>query len=85
MTLYEILSGLGLEMMYQSATVQANFDYISESDMQRKINVSAFIQPIVTGLFSNSPFKNSKLSAMKLIEVMFGQKLIQTELVFQSF
>ena len=56
------LSGLGLEMMYQSATVQANFDYISESDMQRKINVSAFIQPIVTGLFSNSPFKNSKLS-----------------------
>ena len=59
------LSGLGLEMMYQSATVQANFDYISESDMQRKINVSAFIQPIVTGLFSNSPFKNSKLSGFE--------------------
>ena len=59
------ISELGLEMMYQSATVQANFDYISESDMQRKINISAFIQPIVTGLFSNSPFKNSKLSGFE--------------------
>ena len=59
------LKGLGLEMMYQSATVQANFDYISETDMQKKINVSAFIQPIVTGLFSNSPFKNGKLSGFE--------------------
>ena len=59
------ISGLGLEMMYQSATVQANFDYISESDMQKKINISAFLQPIVTGLFSNSPFKNSKLSGFE--------------------
>ena len=59
------LKGLGLEMMYQSATVQANFDYTSETDMQKKINVSAFIQPLVTGLFSNSPFKNGKLSGFE--------------------
>ena len=30
------LGGLGLEMMHQSATVQANFDFTSEKDMQRK-------------------------------------------------
>ena len=56
------LGGLGLEMMHQSATVQANFDFISERDMQKKVNVSSVLQPLVTGLFANSPFKNSKLN-----------------------
>lgn len=58
----KILGGLGLEMMYQSCTVQANFDFISESDMQRKVNVATALQPIATGLFANSPFKENKLN-----------------------
>ena len=56
------LGGLGLEMMYQSATVQANFDFTSEEDMGKKINVSSVLQPLVTGLFANSPFKNNQPS-----------------------
>ena len=54
------IGGLGLEMMYQTCTVQANFDYLSEKDMAKKVNVSAALQPIITGLFANSPFKNGK-------------------------
>ena len=56
------LGGLGLEMMYQSCTVQANIDFLSEKDMQRKINVAAAIQPLATGLFANSPFKEGRLN-----------------------
>jgi len=54
------VGGLGLEMMYQTCTVQANFDFISEKDMAKKVNVSAALQPLATGLFANSPFKNGK-------------------------
>ena len=59
------LGGLGLEMMYQSATVQANFDFTSEEDMGKKINVSSVLQPLVTGLFANSPFKNNQPSGFE--------------------
>tara|TARA_B100001057_G_scaffold339687_1_gene340490 strand:+ start:868 stop:2202 length:1335 start_codon:yes stop_codon:yes gene_type:complete len=56
------IGGLGLEMMHQSATVQANFDFTSEKDMQKKVNASSVLQPLITGLFANSPFKESNLS-----------------------
>ena len=56
------IGGLGLEMMHQSATVQANFDFTSEKDMQKKVNASSVLQPLITGLFANSPFKDSNLS-----------------------
>ena len=56
------IGGLGLDMMHRSCTVQANFDYISELDMQKKIRVSAALQPIVTGLFANSPFLDGNIS-----------------------
>ena len=55
------LGGLGLEMMYQTCTVQANFDFTSEEDMRRKVKIGTAIQPIVTGLFANSPFKDGKV------------------------
>ena len=54
------LGGLGLEMMYQTCTVQANFDFTSEEDMRRKVKIGTAIQPIVTGLFANSPFKEGR-------------------------
>ena len=56
------LGGLGLDMMHRSCTVQANFDYTSELDMKKKIRVSACLQPIVTGLFANSPFHDGKMN-----------------------
>ena len=59
------LGGLGLDMMHRSCTVQANFDYISELDMKKKIMVSAALQPIVTGLFANSPFLEGQLNGFQ--------------------
>ena len=59
------LGGLGLEMMYQTCTVQANFDFTSEEDMRRKVKIGTAIQPIVTGLFANSPFKDGKSNSFQ--------------------
>lgn len=46
----------GLDMMLRSCTVQVNLDYVSETDMIRKMRVSLALQPIATALFANSPF-----------------------------
>jgi glutamate--cysteine ligase len=46
----------GLDMMFRTATVQANLDYADEADMVRKLRVSLALQPVVAALFSNSPF-----------------------------
>ncbi len=59
------LGGLGLEMMYMTCTVQANFDFTSEEDMRRKVKIGTAIQPIVTGLFANSPFKEGVLNGFQ--------------------
>ncbi len=47
----------GLEMMLLSATVQANLDFSSESDMARKMRASMGVSPIVAAMFANSPFE----------------------------
>ncbi len=49
---------LGLDMMFRTATVQANLDFGSEADMVRKLRVSLALQPIATALFANSPFRD---------------------------
>jgi glutamate--cysteine ligase len=46
----------GLDMMFRTATVQANLDFGSEADMVRKLRVSLALQPLATALFANSPF-----------------------------
>jgi glutamate--cysteine ligase len=46
----------GLDMMFRTATVQVNLDFVSETDMVRKMRVGLALQPIVTALFANSPF-----------------------------
>jgi len=53
---------LGLDMMTRTATVQANLDFESESDMIRKMRVGIALQPIVTALFANSPFLSGRPS-----------------------
>ena len=45
---------LGLSMMHAKATVQANFDFSSESDMATKLRVAFAISPIVTAMYANS-------------------------------
>ncbi len=54
------VGGLGLDMMFRTATVQANLDFGSEADMVRKLRVSVALQPVATALFANSPFTDGK-------------------------
>ncbi|MEM7620550.1 MAG: glutamate--cysteine ligase [Pseudomonadota bacterium] len=53
---------LGLDMMFRSCTVQVNLDFSDEADMIKKYRVALALQPIVTALFANSPFKEGKPS-----------------------
>lgn len=47
---------LALDMMLRTATVQANFDYESESDAMTKMRVALKLAPLTVALFANSPF-----------------------------
>jgi glutamate--cysteine ligase len=66
---YEIMArympkvgSLGLDMMYRTCTIQANLDFSDEADMVLKMRVGLALQPIVTALFANSPFREGKPS-----------------------
>ena len=52
----------GLDMMFRTATVQANLDFSSEADMVKKLRVGLALQPMITALFANSPFTDGKLN-----------------------
>ena len=51
---------MGLDMMFRTATVQANLDFASEADMVAKLRVALALQPMITALFANSPFTEGK-------------------------
>ncbi len=51
---------MGLDMMTRTSTIQVNLDYKDEKDMIKKMRVAQAIQPIVTAIFANSPFSESK-------------------------
>ena len=51
---------MGLDMMFRTATVQANLDFSSERDMVAKLRVSLALQPAITALFANSPFTDGR-------------------------
>ena len=50
----------GLDMMFRTTTVQANYDFASEADMVKKLRVSVALQPLATALFANSPFRDGR-------------------------
>ena len=52
----------GLDMMFRTATVQANYDFASEADMVKKLRVAIALQPLTTALFANSPFTDGALN-----------------------
>jgi glutamate--cysteine ligase len=52
----------GLDMMFRTATVQANLDYSDEADMVAKLRVGLALQPAITALYANSPFTDGKLN-----------------------
>jgi glutamate--cysteine ligase len=51
---------LAHEMMFASATVQANFDYADEADMAAKLRVAMGVSPIVSAIFANSSLSEGK-------------------------
>ena len=53
---------MGLDMMLRTCTIQVNLDFSSEFDMIKKFKTSISLQPIISALFSNSPFIEGKLS-----------------------
>jgi glutamate--cysteine ligase len=51
---------LALEMMFATATVQANFDYSDETDMCAKLRTALAVSPIVSAIFANSSVSEGK-------------------------
>jgi len=52
--------GRGLVMMFETATVQANFDYASEADMRDKMRMSLSVTPIVSAIYANSSLSKGR-------------------------
>ncbi len=50
----------GLDMMFRTCTVQVNLDFSSEADMVKKFRVGLALQPVVTALLANSPFREGR-------------------------
>ena len=61
----ETTGRLGHRMMQQTATVQANFDYSSESDARQKLRVSMALSPVLIAMAANSPIIDGKDSGFK--------------------
>lgn len=55
----------GLDMMYRTATIQANLDFSSEADMVLKLRVALAWQPVATALFASSPFTEGRPNGFK--------------------
>jgi len=53
---------LALEMMFATATVQANFDYADEADMASKMRTAMGCTAIVSAIFANSSLKSGSAS-----------------------
>jgi glutamate--cysteine ligase len=51
---------LALDMMYATATVQANFDFASEADMAEKLRMALGVTTIVSAIFANSGLSEGK-------------------------
>jgi glutamate--cysteine ligase len=45
---------LALEMMHQTGTVQANFDFADEPDMVEKLRTAMAVTPVVSAIYANS-------------------------------
>ncbi len=56
---------LALEMMHQTGTVQANFDYASEADMVAKMRVAMAVTPLVSAIYANSSIGAGKANGFE--------------------
>lgn len=55
----------GRDMMQRTATVQANFDYESEPDAMRKLQVSLRLAAVFQAMSANSPFREGSVSELR--------------------
>jgi glutamate--cysteine ligase len=53
---------LALEMMFATATVQANLDYSDEEDMVAKMRAALGLQSVVSAIFANSSLSEGKVN-----------------------
>jgi len=58
----ERVGALGLRMMKQTATVQANIDYADERDAMRKLRVGMGLAPVMNAMFANSSLSDGGLN-----------------------
>jgi glutamate--cysteine ligase len=56
---------LGQRMMKQTATVQANIDYLDEKDAMAKFRTGMGLAPILIAMFANSPISEGQLNGYK--------------------
>jgi len=56
---------LGKWMMRNTASIQVNYDISSENDLEEMVFIADCLHPICAYLFSNSPFKNKKITGDK--------------------
>jgi glutamate--cysteine ligase len=56
---------LGQRMMKQTATVQANIDYLDEKDAMAKFRTGMGIAPILIGMFANSPICDGEINGYR--------------------
>jgi len=56
---------LGQRMMKQTATVQANIDFLDEQDAMAKFRTGMGLAPILIGMFANSPISDGRLNGYR--------------------
>jgi len=56
---------LGQRMMKQTATVQANIDYLDEKDAMAKFRTGMGLAPIIIAMFANSPICEGQLTGYR--------------------
>lgn len=59
------VGGLGQRMMKQTATVQANIDFLDEKDAMAKFRTGMGIAPVLVGMFANSPISDGQLNGYR--------------------
>lgn len=58
----EKVGTLGHRMMKQTASVQVNIDYSSETDAMNKFRTAMGLVPLLSAIFANSPISDNKLN-----------------------
>lgn len=59
------VGSLGQRMMKQTATVQANIDYLDENDAMAKFRTGTGLTPLLISMFANSPICDGRINGYR--------------------